>query len=632
MTESPVRGRTARRRDDPLSTWMPAVTDTLRAINAEQDLPHVLTLIARHACELLDLKQCAVYVLRSDATFRLEGSHGLTPDYVAWANLEPMRLSESTASSGPPTARAALTMNPVCVRNIFDEPGLDRWHTMMTREGFHSVLAAPLRAADQTAMGTITGYTTEDRLFEAEQIRLMTLLSDHAAVAIAAARRRDSERAAIAELSSANEELLAHQRRMARLHVVQQELTRLLLQDVGLAGIAEFLAGELDAAIRIDTDDGTELATAPMDSPLHTWLETVAHDEAGTARVMEAGGSGRTRGSGRTDPVAVCLAPTTGAGLSRTRLWAARTSRDRFDEDERWAMQGCALLIALERSRLERQSEAEARLTKDLLADLLSPAAMVHSESVMARATALGYHPHGPHTLALFVPVPDDSVPAPAAAIPEITTTLLGLTRGMRPRPVVGSIGDSVVVLLPGDYTHCAEGSPPTALGSLAGHAREATGGAVRCVVGPPVPSLAEIQPSLAVASRAGSLLTTASPEIVSMPDLGVYALLLESGSGEALTRFAEATLAPIADSDLKRGGWLLPTLHTWLRAGMSTRGTAERLFVHPNTVGYRLKRVAAATGLDLSSPADLMSLQLALMVFEVRGDPRLRGGQRQAG
>ena len=41
---------------------------------------------------------------------------------------------------------------------------------------------------------------------------------------------------------------------------------------------------------------------------------------------------------------------------------------------------------------------------------------------------------------------------------------------------------------------------------------------------------------------------------------------------------------------------------------------------MHPNTVGYRLKRAARATGLDVGRPADLMTLQLALVIDEIRG------------
>jgi sugar diacid utilization regulator len=299
-------------------------------------------------------------------------------------------------------------------------------------------------------------------------------------------------------------------------------------------------------------------------------------------------------------------------------LWAARTSPDRFDDDEHWAMEGCALLIALERTRFERHAEAEARLAKDLLADLLSPAAMVHKESVMARAKALGHDPQNPHTLALFVPVPGRRDPGRAQMTTRLVAAFVNATNRMRPRPVVGSVGDSVAVLLP--QPAAAVATDPAAVSRLLDRARDLTGGTVRCVIGPHLQSLEELPPNIAVASRAAALVTTASPELLNMADFGVYGLLLESGSGEALTEFAKTILAPVIELDRRRTGELMATVRAWLACNMSNQNAARQLHVHANTVGYRIKQVATATGLDLANPANLVTLQLAALVYEVRG------------
>ena len=59
----------------------------------------------------------------------------------------------------------------------------------------------------------------------------------------------------------------------------------------------------------------------------------------------------------------------------------------------------------------------------------------------------------------------------------------------------------------------------------------------------------------------------------------------------------------------------LLPTLERFLGRGRSLEGTARELFVHVNTVRYRLRRVLELTGLDPTDPRDALTLQLGIML-----------------
>jgi DNA-binding PucR family transcriptional regulator len=63
----------------------------------------------------------------------------------------------------------------------------------------------------------------------------------------------------------------------------------------------------------------------------------------------------------------------------------------------------------------------------------------------------------------------------------------------------------------------------------------------------------------------------------------------------------------------LGAGGSLLETVATYLEQAGSLEGTARLLFVHPNTVRYRLKKVIDVCGRDATNPRDAFALQLAL-------------------
>jgi hypothetical protein len=68
--------------------------------------------------------------------------------------------------------------------------------------------------------------------------------------------------------------------------------------------------------------------------------------------------------------------------------------------------------------------------------------------------------------------------------------------------------------------------------------------------------------------------------------------------------------LDPLREAD--RGGVLEETLRAYLDSG-SVPATAKAVIVHPNTVAYRLGRIAERTGLDPRVPAEAALLALAL-------------------
>lgn len=59
----------------------------------------------------------------------------------------------------------------------------------------------------------------------------------------------------------------------------------------------------------------------------------------------------------------------------------------------------------------------------------------------------------------------------------------------------------------------------------------------------------------------------------------------------------------------------LVHTLRTFIGSEANRRASAKSLYVHPNTVDYRLKRIEQLTGVDPLSSAGLMALHAALVV-----------------
>ncbi|MEY9860192.1 hypothetical protein ABH935_005828 [Catenulispora sp. GAS73] len=101
----------------------------------------------------------------------------------------------------------------------------------------------------------------------------------------------------------------------------------------------------------------------------------------------------------------------------------------------------------------------------------------------------------------------------------------------------------------------------------------------------------------------------------------------------DVMARLSRAILAGLEPMPAEDRAILLDTFGAWLDHGGSADEAARRLYVHPNTVRYRLRRLEERTGRTLSDPRQVAELSLA---FEVdRGRVALLAeddGERQDG
>jgi sugar diacid utilization regulator len=85
--------------------------------------------------------------------------------------------------------------------------------------------------------------------------------------------------------------------------------------------------------------------------------------------------------------------------------------------------------------------------------------------------------------------------------------------------------------------------------------------------------------------------------------------------------RILKATLRPLLTYDAARRTALVPTLRTYLDTGFNMTKSAEALFVNPNTVVYRLRRIKELSGRDPHDPDDLLVLALAMRLADLHSD-----------
>ena len=130
-------------------------------------------------------------------------------------------------------------------------------------------------------------------------------------------------------------------------------------------------------------------------------------------------------------------------------------------------------------------------------------------------------------------------------------------------------------------------------------------------VIGPTAPTLAaaHLSATEAIAGMNAVAGWSGAPRPVSARELLPERALL--GDATAIAALEAEVMRPLADA----GPALTETLDAYLDSGGAIEACARKLFVHPNTVRYRLKRIADFTGRDPTLPRDAYVLRVAATV-----------------
>jgi hypothetical protein len=135
------------------------------------------------------------------------------------------------------------------------------------------------------------------------------------------------------------------------------------------------------------------------------------------------------------------------------------------------------------------------------------------------------------------------------------------------------------------------------------------------CVLGPARPWL-QTAASYRRALRAARLLTAENTRNTTAYDTDAHlAELVLSADPEALADLQARALKPLDDLTPAAREKLVETLRLWLLFGGRREAVAAGLFVHPQTVRYRMGQLRELFGDDLDDPHVVLDLVLALGV-----------------
>lgn len=173
---------------------------------------------------------------------------------------------------------------------------------------------------------------------------------------------------------------------------------------------------------------------------------------------------------------------------------------------------------------------------------------------------------------------------------------------------LVGVHRDRLIVLLGGTFD-----DPMNVARDVLGHFSEGpvvVGGLARTIDGAARVTGAALNGLRAVSGWPGA------PRPVAADDLLPERVLI--GDETARDMLIESVYRPLAEST----DVLLETAVAYLDSGRAIESTARALFVHPNTVRYRLRKIAEATGQAPTDARGAFTLQMAIVSARLAGEP----------
>jgi hypothetical protein len=249
------------------------------------------------------------------------------------------------------------------------------------------------------------------------------------------------------------------------------------------------------------------------------------------------------------------------------------------------------------------QAQGE-RLRRDLLEDLLDGRPPAPGPKLGAAREA-GLEPSEPCLLVAARAVgtsPDEHALRSAAAS-------LARARGAAIQPLTVVRQDEIVVVAPAKGTDAAELA--RSLEAIQG--RLAEQGITLGIGMSTIQPLEDLPAAYGEACMAVERLEETGG-ILALPTLRAFESLTLFGH-ETASRLVSSEVRRFVEEDVRDGGLLTATLLEYVAADLNATAAAERLYVHVNTVRYRLKKIAERTGCDLRRLSEVLDLLVAVHI-----------------
>jgi len=270
-----------------------------------------------------------------------------------------------------------------------------------------------------------------------------------------------------------------------------------------------------------------------------------------------------------------------------------------------------ALICAIDMSRTKAVRETEKKLQSDLLTALLQEDLSPRDAKLWIEA--MGLDKSQAHAALQFI---WDSPNPPSRR--RLETSINGEVVRMGIKVILNPAGEAIICFCqvpPNDYGYQLALKLGTNV--LKQTINEFPNAPVRCGIGSPTSNLNQWHISFREAGLALDMATRLKEnKPLYYPDLSIYRLLLLLETNPELKAFQEDTLGALLLHENRNE--FIKTLEAFFEQKGNLSQTAKVLFIHRNTLSYRLKQISEITGFDLKNCDTALSVQLALKIYRM--------------
>ena len=131
---------------------------------------------------------------------------------------------------------------------------------------------------------------------------------------------------------------------------------------------------------------------------------------------------------------------------------------------------------------------------------------------------------------------------------------------------------------------------------------------------------LADVRESYTEAKSALQLISMEKQKyVLSYNDMGIHSLISQIRSHRTLDNYINDKLGKLIEADKVQDSELCNTLRAYIENNCNSNATAELLFIHRNTMRYRLDKIEKILNVDLDDLSVCLELKLAFIILDFR-------------
>ncbi|MFZ5351234.1 MAG: PucR family transcriptional regulator [Bacillota bacterium] len=307
-------------------------------------------------------------------------------------------------------------------------------------------------------------------------------------------------------------------------------------------------------------------------------------------------------------------------------------SRRKINQVDIRAVQYTCAIIALEIMKQMTIFEVESRHRNEFMEELLSCDESIHSAAI-ERVDVFGLQENSRYIIFAMnvreeMRLKDGTEGHNKASWfkSKLINSLEKEIESNKHKVLIGSRGDNITILIgfTGSETEISVKEKSHQLASKVFEVIERNGKNIFCCIGISRSStkLHELCKRNEEARKALSFsMIFKNSKVIHYDELGIFRLLCLEHQEQEIRKFCQETVMPLLEYDKNKDGELVKTLRTYFECGGNLKKVCKQMYIHYNTILYRIQKIQQITGIDLSDSNSRLNLEISLKIMSMIGD-----------